>query len=400
MHLFKNFFRMLSKYKSGIIIYGVIFVVMIAVLLANGLQFGAVKDKDSTNQVENDTYTIGYTDNSDSELSRGLLEYLGENNELVDMSGKTEDNIKTMVFFVAVTAYIDIDEDFEAKALAGDEDAIRTLAAASDGPSSYVIESMINNYIKTYKTYLDLGFDSSEAIEKTADNLKLNADATVFVPEGSDSTALDHSNDFIIGTACKFFIYISFSAITLCVGGVLVKNNSGKVAERIKASPVKPNMISLTNTAGLIVCGIVLWVIMSIVVFALGGSSAMLRLHPAEVLIILLVSVVCNCSMASFISSFNLSDNVMPMAVNIIGLGLSFISGVFVPQYLMDPVVLSISKFLPFYWAVRVIDSLCPGSGSELEFTPSVMLTSCGIILLAAVVFAVGGALVRKNKKA
>lgn len=398
MHLYKNFFKMISKYKSGLIIYGCIFAVMIIVLLANGLPQVSRSGEDENANIADDSYTIGYIDNSDSALSKALIEYLDENNDMVDMSDKTEDNVKTMVFFAAVSASITIDEDFENKVIAGDDTAVTYLADAGDGPSVYLIENMINNYLKTYVTYLDMGFAPEDAITKTKDNLELNAKASVYIAEGSDASAADHKFDFVVGTACKFFIYISFSALTLCIGGVLVKSNTGKVAERIKAAPVKPGMISLVNTAGLIICGFILWVIMDIVILLMGSSSAMVKEHSVPLFAILLASVICNCAMASFISSFNVSENVMPMVVNIAGLGLSFISGVFVPQCLMDPKVLAISKFMPFYWGVRVIDSICPGSGSDLEYTPQVLLVSVGVILLCAVVFALAGMLVRKNR--
>ncbi len=389
---------MISKYKSGLIIYGCIFAVMIIVLMANGLPQVSRSGEDENANIADDSYTIGYIDNSDSALSKALIEYLDENNDMVDMSEKTEDNIKTMVFFAAVSASITIDEDFESKVITGDDTAITYLADAGDGPSVYLIENMINNYLKTYVTYLDMGFSAEDAIAKTKDNLELNAKASVYIAEGSDASAADHKFDFVVGTACKFFIYISFSALTLCIGGVLVKSNTGKVAERIKAAPVKPGMISLVNTAGLIICGFILWVIMGIVILLMGSSSAMVKEHSVPLFAILLAGVICNCAMASFISSFNVSENVMPMVVNIAGLGLSFISGVFVPQYLMDPKVLAISKFMPFYWGVRVIDSICPGSGSDLEYTPQVLLVSVGVILLCAVVFALAGMLVRKNR--
>ncbi len=400
MHLFKNFFKMISKYKSGLIIYGMIFIVMIVILFANGIQYGAINTDDDKTEIKGESYTIGYVNNSESELSYALIDYLAKDNDMVWFNFKSEDNIKTMVFFAEVNCAITIDEDFEAKVQNGSEDAITYLTAASDGPSIYIIEGLINNYIKTYQTYVDMGFEASEAIEKTNANLELASKAEVYVPEGADTSKADHGADFIVNTAAKFFVYISFSSITLCVGSVLIKSNTGKVAERIKTAPVGPGERTIVNTLGLVICGIVLWVIICVVLFTLGSSASVVREYPVELVLILLVSVICNCAMASFIAAFNLNENALPMVVNILGLGLSFISGVFVPQYVMDPTVLSISKFMPFYWAVRVLDSITPGSGSELEFTPEVLFLSIGIILLSAVVFTIAGALVRRNKAA
>jgi ABC-2 type transport system permease protein len=43
---------------------------------------------------------------------------------------------------------------------------------------------------------------------------------------------------------------------------------------------------------------------------------------------------------------------------NVVSLGASFISGVFIPQFVLGPNVLKISSFLPFYWYVKAVDTI------------------------------------------
>ena len=70
------------------------------------------------------------------------------------------------------------------------------------------------------------------------------------------------------------------------------------------------------------------------------------------------------------------------IATNIIGLGMSFLCGVFVPQELLSEKVLDVSRFLPAYWYVRTNDMLAGISGEI--FSTSSYLTYIGIQLLFA----------------
>ena len=85
MHLFKHFFKMLSKYKTGLIIYGAIFLVMIILSMGSNLFLGESYEQEGKQEAGDKRLTIGYVDESGSELSKGLLNYLSEKNDLTDL---------------------------------------------------------------------------------------------------------------------------------------------------------------------------------------------------------------------------------------------------------------------------------------------------------------------------
>ena len=64
------------------------------------------------------------------------------------------------------------------------------------------------------------------------------------------------------------------------------------------------------------------------------------------------------------LSNFIQSTNILSVFANIIGLGLSFISGVFVPQELLSESVLSVAKCFPTYWYVDIVNKIQETSGN------------------------------------
>ena len=393
MHLFKHFFKMVVKHKTTLIIYTVIFVVMMTAFVMNG-GFGNTEE---TKSVDDSSYTIGYIDNSDSAVSRGLIGYLSGNNELIDLKGKSEDTIRTMVYFTTVNISITIDEDFTSKIENGDDTAISFISASNEGPSQYIVESMINNYIKTYNAYVDLGFEPEEAVTRTTNNLSLKADAYVLTVD-ADAKPDAEGKLFTLCYMSKFFIYISFSVLCQCVGMVIIKNNMGKVNSRVNVSPVSPLSQSVVNVLGLLVCGIVLWIIACALLLINGAGMSVMREYGYAIFIILLFMCICNCSLTSFISSFAISADSLPMITNIIGLAMSFLCGVFVPQSVMNAGVVNASRFLPFYWAVVVLDSVNSVTGSITEYSPRLLLTSVLMLTLFSAIFTVGGIVVKKTQ--
>lgn len=392
MHLFKHFFKMISKYKNTIFLYAIIFIVMMSAFVMNG---GFTTE--SGTGVEDKSFTIGYIDNSDSEVSEGLLEYLKVNNELIDLEDKSEDSIKTMVFFTTIDMQINIDENFEEKIEAGDDSAVTFTSASDNGPSSYLIESMINNYISTYEIYTKLGYGPSEAASLTKENLSLNADTYVLTKD-SDNKADNQGRLFTVCYMAKFFVYISFSVICQCVGLVIIKNNQSRVDSRIKVSPVSTVSQSVANVLGLFVCGIVVWVIACILIFVSGVGLAVVSEYGYVLALILLAMCICNCAMTSFIASFPIASDALPMITNIVSLAMSFMCGVFVPQAIMNPGVVELSRFLPFYWSIVVLDSINPVTGSIADYSPKLLITSLLMLMLFSAIFVVAGIVVKRTQ--
>jgi ABC-2 type transport system permease protein len=76
---------------------------------------------------------------------------------------------------------------------------------------------------------------------------------------------------------------------------------------------------------------------------------------------------ICGASISFLIGNLVKSQSAISAVSNVITLGSSFISGVFVPQELLGSSVLKIASFTPTYWFVRANDSIA--ALTQFDFT-------------------------------
>lgn len=68
------------------------------------------------------------------------------------------------------------------------------------------------------------------------------------------------------------------------------------------------------------------------------------------------------------VSIFAPQSNGLNMIANIVGLGMSFLGGVFVPQNMLSDQILAVSRFLPTYWYTRINNMLAGFSNESFSF--------------------------------
>ena len=99
-----------------------------------------------------------------------------------------------------------------------------------------------------------------------------------------------------------------------------------------------------------------------------------------------LVYLVTAISFTALFSSFPWKGNVMNtvnMVANLLGLGMAFLGGVFVPQNMLSAQVLMVGRFFPTYWYIR-INNMLAGFSTE-AYDSKVYWMAIGIELLFAV---------------
>ena len=81
------------------------------------------------------------------------------------------------------------------------------------------------------------------------------------------------------------------------------------------------------------------------------------------------------------------------MVTNISSLTMAFISGVFVPQYLLGEGLLTIAKFTPMYWCVYASNMV----DANTAYEPDRLLMCFGIEILFTVAFTLAAAFVKSS---
>lgn len=388
MQLYKNFFRLLKNNMIGVIIYAVIFVAMIIGLTSSASAMG------QSDLEFKKSYKISYVDNDDSVLSRGLIEYLGQENEVTDYNGRSESSILDLVFFSVTEYHMDIDAGFEEAVENGEDTKITYTTNADMSGVTYAADTMVNNYISAYLDYRTMGCSKEEAVSKASELLADQTKAYVLSP---DEDHVVKGTDSMLYTLNNFFGYLVLGFMSLGIGIVIVENNNKQINDRITASPVEGKKISLANTMGLMTSGVFVWAFFQVIVWLVGHDTIVYKEYWWIFLINSFVSTLVACSLTSLITSFAIEGNTLTMITNIFSLGMSFICGVFVPQSILSPGLLNVARFLPLYWMVCANRMAIDGVGGSVIDTDKLFLC-IGIELLFAVAFAVLAAMIKMTR--
>lgn len=395
MHLYKHFWKMVCNYKAGIIIYLSIGMIMMLIV---GITAPNIVNEQTEDKIVTPSVQISYVDYDKSVLSEGIIEYLLVGNELTDYSGKGEEEINNLVYFDITDFFIEIPAGFEDSVDTDDEDLsvlYRTSAAGSS--EVFSVKSGVEAYINMYRHYVSDGASPNEATTKALDLLTRETDITVRrVASGLGGTVKEWS----IYEMSVYFIYLSLGMVLLSAGAVIVNSGDENIGKRVEASPVGNLSRLVADTTGLYTFGLVIWVIVCSVMFIYGRGTQLMVQRGHLLAILILLSIMANCSLTAFITSFNMGQDSLSKIANIVGLSMSFMSGIFVPQWLMGEGVLTVARFLPFYWAVRACNTIYTECGAGITFNVNDVYRCFGMLGVYIVAFALLAVLVRKMRKA
>ena len=179
MPVFKAVIKSLKEYRSMFIVYFMIFAVF-GPMQANA-QIGKNEKMFSESSLR-----VTVIDQDDSELSRGLTDYLETNEEvevLRTVSDRELQNLNDDVNFEQKDYVLLIDQGFEDKLLKGDtKDSIQYIKNGQSA-SGYLMTEKIDTYLNYLMVYLKSGYDESSAIRNTAEDMKEADESQVSILE-------------------------------------------------------------------------------------------------------------------------------------------------------------------------------------------------------------------------
>ena len=97
-------------------------------------------------------------------------------------------------------------------------------------------------------------------------------------------------------------------------------------------------------------------------------------------------------SLSVLIASFHPSDLVVNLLAQILGLGMSFLCGIFVPMEWLSDSIAAAAKFLPAYWYIQANDLICGKQAYDGQRVLVCLLIEAGF----AVVFALASMVIRR----
>ena len=378
MQVFKLFFKIAkTKWLATLVFLGIF------LLILNFTNVGGGSTSFSTSKM---ALTVYDQDNSDA--SKKLCEYLGKDNIIVDFEDDT-DKLIDALYATSTNYVITINEGYADKLAKGETEGLFSTRYLHDSYTNKLADSMLDTYVGTVKAYMAGGMEFGKAIDSAAEALSEKTEVT-----------FETFSDKVGNTkAASFFNYLPYALLSIIVSvlcPVIVAMNKKEVGFRTKCSSIKTSSISAQTIAASGIFVFFIWIFLMII--GVGKNGGMFSgniwygvLNSAS---FTLVSV----SIALLFSELGVKENVLAFVTQVLGLGMAFLCGMFVPQEMLSSGVLGAARFLPAYWYVRANDMIC-GLSTDPFKTSTVMMCIGIQVLFAAAIFAVS-LIVKKNKKA
>ncbi len=341
--------------------------------------------KDQEKMYQATELTIYAEDKEESVLSEALLAYLAQENEV-----ETEYNkelLSELIFTGMVDYVVYVEEGFEENFLAGKKGGIERL---STKPNMAFVDQKIELFFQYVRGELAMGKSMEEACESVLKNTEQRAETEVL----SGRSAMSTRPGYFFFT---FLAYIMPCILIMILGPVMHAFYRKDIKMRTDCGKVSVRKQNIEVVKGIVVVAILVWALF----MGLGAVIYHRDFTPAEYLLgtlnsftILLFSVAVSVLLGVLLPSVDALNG----ASNILGLGMSFLSGVFVPAYLLPDYVNKIGEFLPAGWYMKNVTLLNVENAATKHF--SEFLVNCGIVTAFAVAVFFVFLVVVKRKKA
>ncbi len=346
MQVFKLCMNIIKKNLGILMIYVVVFLSVSLIMSAN-------MNQDLQKMVAfspNKSY-IAFISEEDSTLIDGFKEELGKIANFVELPDKTE-ALQDALFFRSVSYILRVPKGFTESFMNGEEVQLEK-TIVPDSFSNMYIDLCIDKYFnaaRVYVTSLD-GITQQELVLHLKADL---AETSLVEIKTNGEKKVDNS------TANYFYNYLSYSLLSVIILGMsalmLVFNNRD-LKLRNGCSPIPATSMNLQFVLGNLVFTFASWFVMILLCFLVNFKNSF-NLNTVYFILNSFVFALCCASISYLIGNLIKSPNAASAVCNVVALGLSFISGAFVPQEQLGGSVLKIASLAPTYWFIKANNAI------------------------------------------
>ncbi len=390
MKVFDVYGRIIKRNLPALSIYFAIFCVFAALLSMSG-------NDAITGYFEKQSRVMIINHDSSNPVTDGLVEYLSSNSKVITAVDTLEGKADSL-FYEESQYILTIPEGFGESLIANETpDLLQKLTvdgSSADVKTNLLIEKYLNTFRLYVKTMEILPTDTA-ALEEIRTNVKEDLAEQVSVEfQGAERKAG-------IEKAGQFFKYMPYSMISILILGitsVMQVFNQKDLKRRTMCAPVSQQRISLSLFVGNLCFAVVAWLALVVTAAFLTGfplSDPRFLLMCLEALVFTMAAL----SLSFFCSIFIKTPAAQHSFANVIALGTSFISGVFVPLSMLGENVKHVASFTPTYWYVSGIETTAALTTFGWEDLKYIVLAMAIQLLFAAVFLALALVLTRQRKR-
>jgi ABC-2 type transport system permease protein len=317
----------------------------------------AQKSGESFSQTKTNVAFINLDENTS--LTKGFKEYLSKYVNFIDIEHDKE-KLQDALFFRDVEYIITIPKDFTTNFLKGKPIELQKTVVPSSTTRMYV-DMAINKYFNIARVYVNNipGITEKNLAEEVAKSSSF--ETTVQLKHFGDKKL---NNSFGV-SYFNFLAYSLFSIIILGISSILIVFNDKTLKRRNQCSPMKNKSFNLQLIMGNLVFALAAYAVMVAFVIVLNIEN-MMSYNGLLLCINALVFTIAALSISYLVGLLIKNRDVQPAIANVLALGFSFISGVFVPQEFLSDKALTIASFTPTYWYVKANNTI--GTLSNFSF--------------------------------
>lgn len=377
MTVYKYFLKLANRYKMYAIVYLIIFM---------GMALLQISKIDERKHFEDVPVKIMIKDESNgtNEIINQLIQTLQKKHK-VQKTTKSDTSMKEAIYAGDVDAVLWIPSDVHSK-LEKEQEVVAM--EISHSLSGHLIREYVNAYIRYAVALKKQGDFSAEKIDTI---MSQEAKVTLLSKEVVSS---QYSKEKLGENYFTYSPFIYFSVFIYLFGTIFSKMKGKEVAKRIAIAMKDERRVMLEQfLAGLTIVGLIVGINLLFV-----GILAPEFYASSQALKILLLSTASAISAyaLSFLCAVVIGENqyAYSAASTILGMGLAFLSGIFVPLNLVSSFGVNIAKFFPVYYVTSAANN------SSTEFSSYAF--HLGMIVLFTILYVVMAFSVqriRRNKK-
>jgi ABC-2 type transport system permease protein len=371
MQVFKFYFKIIKANIKRMSIYIIIFL-SLSVIMSMSTK---PKDEEIFTQVKTNVAFINLGETT--ALTEGFKEYLSKHVNFIEIENNDE-KLQDALFFREVEYIVTVPKDFTMDFLQGKPVELQKTIVPSSTTRMYV-DMAINKYFNMARVYVNNmpGITVENLVNEIANGSPAESQVqlkTFGDKKQNNASAVNYFN---------FLAYSLFAILIFGVSSILMVFNDKNLRRRNLCSPMKNTTFNLQLIMGNLVFALVCYVFFTGFGFILHKGN-LISYNGLLLCISALVFTIAALSISYLAGLLIKNTNAQSAITNVLALGFSFISGVFVPQQFLSDKTLVIASFTPTYWYVKannVIGTLSNFNFDNLSPVFTYMLIELGFAI-------------------
>lgn len=361
-------------------------IIYLCIFCALMIAFTFLAGKDQEKNFQATELDIIMEDKDASVLSEALADYLAKENKV--SSDFDKELVSDLLFTGTVDYVIYIEEGFEENFLAGERGGIERQSIRANVA---FLDEKIEMFFRYVRAELALG----KTVEDACEAVLLNCD------KQSQTVVKSGKSAFLMTPGYYFLAYLSYilpAILIMILGPIMYAFYKKDVKMRTDCGKVSVRKQNMAIVGGIAIVAMIFWGLLITIGAVVYGKDFTVTTYLYGMLnsfLFLLVSVAISVLIGILVKG----SDALNGASNLIGMGMAFICGVFVPAELLPDYVGKIAEFLPVSWYMKNVKLLFEGE-SVTEYMGE-FFGNCGIIAIFAVaLFSVFLVVVKRKKVA